>query len=371
MLRRLAGLLLLLTAACSGDRLVTVKPGTEPGVLAVGLWVPAGIAVIGEEEFLFGDRSGALYHYANGGVTEIAGLPASRTADNYWGGLLDVSLHPEFLQNRQVYIAYDDANGRLAVARFELREDRATSLAVVFNSREFSIGSRIAWEDARHFFVSMGVGGTPFPDPGPQNLRSDVGKIHRLDADGHVPADNPVLPGATQPGSIWSYGHRNPQGLYFEPVARKLYATEHGPLGGDELNVIERGGNYGWPLFSYGRNYDNTPVSSMTEVEARASTILPMKYWPPSRRVAPSSLLMHNGKFLLGALYSSDLLRYDPASDETEVLLRGVGRVRDVAVLPSGALLVALGGELLSRPGAGGGGDGRILRVLPGGGQSR
>jgi aldose sugar dehydrogenase len=362
----LVGLSVLLTASCSGDMLVNAEPGDQPGVLAVGLWVPAGIAVIGEEEFLFGDRSGAVFHYVNGRVTEIDGMPQSRTSDQYWGGLLDVSLHPEFSENRLVYIAYVDATAGLSVARFEFRDGRATELDVVFRSREFSIGSRIAWEDGRHFFLSFGVGGTPYPDAGPQDLGSDVGKIHRLDADGRVPADNPVLAGASQPTSIWSYGHRNPQGLYFDPVARRLYATEHGPLGGDELNVIEPGGNYGWPLFSYGLNYDSTPVSEMPEAEAGASTILPMKFWGPDARVAPSGLLMHDGSFLFGALYSSDLLRYEPATGETEVVLRNVGRVRDVVRLPSGALLISVGGGLGSRPGVEGGSDGRILRVLPG-----
>jgi len=362
-----AGLCVLLTAGCSSDLLVNPEPGDEPGVLAVGLWIPAGIAVIGEEEFLFGDRSGELFHYVNGVVTRIDGMPQSRTSDHYWGGFLDVSLHPEFSQNRLVYIAYVDANAGLAVARFEFRDGRATDLDVVFRSREFSIGSRIVWENGRHFFLSFGVGGDPYPAPGPQDLGSDVGKIHRLDADGRVPTDNPVLPGASGPTSIWSYGHRNPQGLFFDPVERTLYATEHGPLGGDELNVIEPGRNYGWPLFSYGLNYDNTPVSGMTEAEARASTILPMKFWGPAFRVAPSGLLMRDGAFLFGALYSSDLLRYHPATGVTEVVLRNVGRVRDVVRLPSGAILISVGGRLGTRPGGAGGSEGRILRVLSSG----
>jgi glucose/arabinose dehydrogenase len=363
----IAACFVVLTASCSDDFLVNPEPGDEPGVLAVGLWVPAGIAVISEDEFLFGDRSGVLFHYVNGGLTKIAGMPESRTRDHYWGGLLDVSLHPEFSENRLVYIAYVDANEGLAVAHFVLRDGRASDIDVVFRSREFSIGSRIVWEDSRHFFLSFGVGGSPYPQPGPQDLGSDVGKIHRLDADGRVPTDNPVLPGTSHPSSIWSYGHRNPQGLYFDPVAQTLYATEHGPLGGDELNVIKAGGNYGWPLFSYGLNYDNTPVSRMPEPDARASTILPMKFWGPDFRVAPSGLLMHDGAFLFGALYSSDLLRYDPATGETDVLLRNVGRVRDVVKLPSGALLISVGGGLNTRPGGAGGSDGRILRVLSSG----
>ncbi len=223
-------------------------------------------------------------------------------------------------------------------------------MEVIWESSEFSIGSRIAWQDASYFFLSFGVGGDPYPDPGPQDLGSDVGKIHRLTADGKIPPDNPILPGASAPSTIWSYGHRNPQGLHYDAVQRTLYATEHGPLGGDELNIITAGGNYGWPLFSYGLNYDQTPVSNMTEQEAATVSILPAKFWGPDFRVAPSGLLFvedsqfpsWNGSFLLGTLNPQHLLRYDPATDETEIVLTNVGRVRDIAQLPSGRLLIAV-----------------------------
>ena len=208
-LERLA-LLAFVVWSCASptDRVDT----TEPGVLASGYWIPDGIAVIGEGEFLFADRGGAIYHYSNGSVTAVRGVPPSKTSTVY-GGLLDVSLHPSFPNSRLVYIAYDDASFGLAVARFELRDDRAERLSVIYRSREFSIGSRIAWEDSSHFFLSFGVGGDPYPAPGPQDLSSDVGKIHRLTASGQVPPDNPILPGASKPSTVWSYGHRNPQGL--------------------------------------------------------------------------------------------------------------------------------------------------------------
>lgn len=322
---------------------------TEPGVLASGYSIPDGIAVIAEGEFLFADRRGALYHYERGGVTEVRGLPPSRTSGIY-GGLLDVSLHPGFRDNRLVYIAYDDDSFDLTVARFELRNDRAERLSVIYKSDEFSIGSRIEWQDSSHFFLSFGVGGDPYPLPGPQDLSADVGKIHRLTADGQIPRDNPILPGAVKPSTIWSYGHRNPQGLYYDAVKRTLYATEHGPLGGDELNIVLAGGNYGWPLFSYGLNYNQTRVSDMTEDAARAVSILPAKFWGPEDRVAPSGLLFvegsqftsWNGAFLFGALRPQHLARYDAATDETAVVLRNVGRVRDIAQLPSGKLLIAV-----------------------------
>ena len=346
----LVGIGLFLLSSCESDGFIGPDAGiTERGAIASGYGITDAIAVIGEEEFLFAERRGKLHHYALGQVTEVAGMPATRMSDVY-GGLLDVSLHPGFEENRLVYIAYNDAGFGLTVARFELREGRAHHLEVIYESTEFSIGSRIAWEDPSHFFLSFGVGGSPYPDPGPQDLSSDRGKIHRLDADGQIPPDNPLLPGASAPSTIWSYGHRNPQGLYFDSSQQTLYGTEHGPLGGDELNVIDAGGNYGWPRFSYGLNYDGTAVSAMTEEEAADVSVLPLKVWGPDFRVAPSGLLFvegsqfpsWNGSFLIGALNPQHLLRYNPATDDTEFVIRGIGRIRDIAQLPSGRLLIAV-----------------------------
>jgi aldose sugar dehydrogenase len=337
----LLALVSLLLCSCQADDPTAHGAVTEPGVLASGYWIPDGIAVIGESEFLFADRGGALHHYVAGSVTRVEGLPPSRTSTVY-GGLLDVSLHPSFSDSRLVYIAYVDASFDLAVARFELRDDRARNLRVIYESDEFSIGSRIEWQDSSHFFLSFGVGGDPYPAPGPQDLSADVGKIHRLTADGQIPPDNPILPGASTPSTIWSYGHRNPQGLYYDASKRTLYATEHGPFGGDELNIVVAGGNYGWPLFSYGLNYNRTRVSDMTEDSARTVSILPVKFWGPDNRVAPSGLSYVGGAFLFGALRPQHLLRYDPATDVTEIVLRNVGRVRDIAQLPSGKLLIAI-----------------------------
>jgi len=363
---RLTALCFVLLLSCQMGK--SIGPdNTAPEVIASGYGVPDGIAVIAENEFLFAERSGALHHYLNGKVTEVQGIPASRTSDVY-GGLLDVSLHPDFQNNRLVYITYNNASLDLSVARFEFRNNQAQNLQVIYQSDEFSIGSRIVWQDASHFFLSFGVGGSPHPLPGPQNLNSDRGKVHRLTADGQIPFDNPRFPGVFSPSTIWSYGHRNPQGLYYDATQQILYENEHGPLGGDELNIITAGGNYGWPLFSYGRNYDGTPVSSMTELEANAISILPIKFWRPDFRVAPSGLLLienspfssWNSSFLLGSLNLQHLLRYNPANDETEIVLANVGRVRDVAQLPSGKILISVDAGSPNPSDSG-----RIIQFLP------
>lgn len=335
------------SASCGGEDPTGPAPTLEePGVLVSGFRVPDGLAVIAEDEFLFAERYGGLFHYRSGEAVRVPGIPVSRTRDVY-GGFLDVSLHPEFEDNRWVYIAYNDAGFGLTVARFEFRNGQAEGLQPIFESGEFSIGSRIVWEDPSHFFVSFGIGGSPYPDPGPQDVTMDVGKIHRLRADGSVPVDNPLLPGASQPSSVFSWGHRNPQGLHFDAVSGTLYANEHGPLGGDELNVVDAGANYGWPLFSYGVNYDGSPVSDLSEEEARESSALPLKAWGTDFRVAPSGLLYvpeggEDGHFLMGAMYRQALIRYDPAQDLTQVVLAGIGRVRDLARLPGGGLLIAV-----------------------------
>jgi glucose/arabinose dehydrogenase len=308
---------------------------------------------------------GKLVYLKDGRSITLDGLPETRTveSDRHYGGLMDVSLHPLFNDNRLVYLAYVDRDFRMVVARFHFTDLTIQDFAVIFASNEFSLGSRIEWEDDSHFFVSQGMAGVPRPDPGPQDLNSDGGKIHRLMDDGSIPADNPVLAGQPGPTSIWSYGHRDPQGLYFDKTEGVLYAIEHGPLGGDELNIIVKGGNYGWPRFSYGLNYDGTAVGDLSEDEADSLTILPLKSWGPSFNMAPSGLervtLPSMGPRLVwGSLAQQRLIAYDVASGLTSVILDDVGRVRDVTQLPRGDLVVLVDTESSIRTNAG-----RVVRL--------
>lgn len=366
------GFLILLICSCKGQepQMPVTSDRVDVEILAEGFEIPFAIEVLGEDEYLFTERMGTLFHYRDGKVSKIRGLPESRTymADREYGGMMDVSLHPDFESNQLVYLAYVDKDYHLSLLRFRLAENRAEDVEVIFTSDQFSIGSRIAWQDTGHFFLTFGVGGTPKPEPGPQDLSDPRGKIFRLMADGSIPEDNPVLPGVGKPSGIWSYGHRDPQGLYFDKKEAILYSNEHGPLGGDELNIITKGGNYGWPLFSYGLNYDNTKVSDMTEAEAAKSTILPLKHWDPPYRLAPAFLLKlensnfesWNGSFLIGGLTYQNLVRYDPATDLTEVVLPKAGRVRDVAQLPSGNLVA-----LIEKSSPGLRDKGRLVKLSP------
>ena len=341
-------------------------------VLADGLQVPYAIAVIDEDDYLVTDRMGGLYRYGNGNLSEVSGIPESQTyrVDRHYGGMLDVSLHPGFEENKLVYLAYVNTDYKMVVVRFTLEGTTAGPMDEIFFSDQFSIGARIEWEDEDHFFLSFGVGGAPKPEPGPQDLSDPRGKIFRLNADGSIPDDNPVFDGQPNalPG-IWSYGHRDPQGLYYDASSKTLYSNEHGPLGGDEMNIIQKGGNYGWPLFSYGLNYDGSPVSDMTEEEAGEITVMPMKYWTPEFRLAPGCLLWvddsnfseWNGSFLISALAYQQLVAYNPDKDETVIVLDKAGRVHDIALLPSGNLVMIVD-EHSPRFGL----SGRVVKLTPG-----
>ena len=340
--------------ACKEVQTQTTDSGLEihQEVLAKGFEIPFSIEVISEDDYLFTERMGALYRYSKGETMEIEGLPESKTftTDRPYGGMMDISLHPDFSSNQMVYLAYVNESYQMAVGRFILQGNMAKDFEIIFSSNQFAIGSRIEWQDDQHFFLSFGVGGAPGPEPGPQDLNDPRGKIFRLMADGSIPEDNPVFTGKSKPSGVWSYGHRDPQGLYYDADNGVLYSNEHGPLGGDEFNVITKGGNYGWPLFSYGLNYDGTKVSEMTQEEAAKSTVLPKKYWGPDFRLAPSCLVRlqnsnfedWNDYFLIGGLTYQHLIGYNPDTDETKILMEKVGRVRDVAQLPSGDLVILI-----------------------------
>ncbi len=337
--------------------------------LASGFTIPWAIEVISEDQYLVTERLGRLFLYKNGTLHELKNIPQAKTINAKGltiGGLMDVKLHPMYEMNQLVYIAYVGLDLKMKVARFELGENEITNLEVVFESNAFSIGSRIAWQDEEHFFVTHGVAGDPYPVVGAQDLSIDLGKIHRLMDDGAIPPDNPIFIPSTTPTSIWSYGHRDPQGLYYDSEQNILYSSEHGPLGGDELNIIIKGANYGWPLFSYGLNYDRTPVSNMSEAAAATISNLPIKYWTSNFNIAPSGLIRlaesqfndFNNFFVMGSLAMRNLVGYNLETDETKIFMENIGRVRDIAQLPSGNLLVVIDKGSPSQSD-----DGRVIKL--------
>lgn len=202
-----------------------------------------------------------------------------------------------------------------------------------------------------------------------QDLNDDAGKIHRLMEDGSIPSDNPVFERFSSPTTIWSYGHRDVQGLYFEESTNTLFGVEHGPKGGDEFNIVKKGKNYGWPLFSYGINYDGAWVSTISEDSAAKSTVLPEHYWTiptddGGQALAPACLLKVNGStitdwndyFVFGSLAFRRLMKYNRETDET-FGLNIEGRVRTIKQLPSGDIIALIERNDLTQS------NGMIIRI--------
>lgn len=349
--------------------------------IADGFSVPYGIAVVDDEEYLFTDRVGKLYHYKDNSLTEILNMPMITTfidpgfPEVLHGGMMDVSIHPDYASNSWVYISYLSIDGIARVTRFKLQGSFATSIETLFQTRStnfYGNGMRIEWEDDSHFFLN--VGGATFsnnsdPTLVAQDLNEDAGKIHRLMDDGSIPIDNPLWDGYTTPISVWSYGHRDVQGLFYDVSDNTLFGVEHGPNGGDEFNVIEKGANFGWPLFTYGINYDGTAVSTISEDSAATFTVLPEHYWTVQTNdggmaITPACLLMvndsniedWNGYFLVGSLAYERLLKYNRDTDET-FNLELEGRIRTIRQLPGGDIIAAIERTDTDKT------DGKIVRI--------
>lgn len=334
--------------------------------IAQGFTIPYGIAIVEENEYFITDRVGKLFHFKAGNKTEITGMPEVVTfgtpglAAIMHGGLMDISLHPNYSTNSWIYLSYLASDGLAKVSRLKIQENAATQFEPIFATRNQNYtgnGMRIVWEDDTHFFLNIGNSDwstSTNPVLHAQDLHNDAGKIHRLMEGGSIPADNPVFEGFTSPTTIWTYGHRDVQGLYFEKSTHTLFGVEHGPKGGDEFNIIEKGKNYGWPFFSYGINYDGAWASTISEDSAATFTVLPEHYWTVpthdgGQALAPSCLLKVNGStipdwndyFLFGSLAYRRLMKYNRETNET-VGLNIEGRVRTIKQLPSGDIIALI-----------------------------
>jgi aldose sugar dehydrogenase len=349
--------------------------------IAGGFVIPYGIAIVDDNEYFITDRIGKMFHFENGEQTEISGMPKVVTfgipglAAIMHGGLMDISLHPNYSTNAWIYISYLDTTGLNMVSRFKMKNSAATQFETIFTSKNQNYsgnGMRIVWEDETHFFLNNGnsdFSTQANPVLYAQDLNDDRGKIHRLMEDGSIPADNPVFDGFTSPTTIWSYGHRDVQGLYFDKSTHTLFGIEHGPKGGDELNIILKGKNYGWPLFSYGINYDGAWVSTISEDSAATFTVFPEHYWTVATRdggqaIAPSCAIKVDGSniadwndyFLISSLAYRRLMKYNRATKET-FGLNIEGRVRTIKQLPGGDIIGLLERNDLSKS------NGKILRI--------
>ena len=325
----------------------------KPVVVAKGLDHPWGLAFMPDGRMLVTERPGRMRIVErNGKLNEpLTGLPPVVAAGQ--GGLLDVALHPQFASNQLVYWTFSEAGDGgvgTAVARGRLDGKRLADVQVVFRqvpkvSGSNHFGSRLVWSRDGKLFVGLGDRFTHKDDA--QSLDNHMGKVVRIEADGEAPAGNPFVQRKGAKPEIWSYGHRNIQGAALHPATGELWTVEHGPQGGDELNVPAAGANHGWPVITYGRNYGiGTKIGEGT---TRADVAPPVHYWAPTS-IAPSGMAFltsdrypgWRGNLFIGALRGAHLVRLEldgrKVVKEEQLLPDRGARIRDVRQGPDGWL---------------------------------
>lgn len=321
------------------------------------LQLPWGFTFLPDGSMLLTEKAGQLIHFKDGKKNIVDNVPPVYVRGQ--GGLLDVVLHPDYANNGWIYISYaseegGDKGGNTAIIRAKLNNNSLTDTQLLYKATPNTtkgqhFGSRIAFDDKGYLFFSIGERGNR--DVNPQDITRDGGKIYRLHADGSIPSDNPFLDTEGAKTAIYSYGHRNPQGLVKNPMTGEIWDNEHGPQGGDEINIIEKGKNYGWPVITYGINYSGTPITDKTEMEGMEQ---PIHYWVPS--IAPSGMAFvtsekypgWKGNLLIGSLKFQYLERLELKGNKVvyrEKLMPDLGRVRDVRQAPDGFIYVAVEGK--------------------------
>ena len=329
--------------------------------VASGLQNPWGIAFLPGGDILVTEKPGRLRIIREGRLLPdaVPGIPEVLAQGQ--GGLLDVQPHPDFATNRLIYITYskpytDLEGARTVLVRGTFQDDALTNIEELFSAQAVGrghYGSRIAFDGNGYVFITAGDRQAPsrgdlYAHPA-QDLSNHHGVVVRLHDDGRIPVDNPFVGTAGALGEIWSYGHRNPQGLAFHPMTGDLWANEHGPQGGDELNVVLPGRNYGWPVIGYGVNYGSgTTIHEGTLKEGMES---PKHFWVPS--IATSGLMIYTGdKFpawrgniFVGGLGGEQLSRLTVDGQTVlneETLFQRMGRIRDVRQGPDGYIYLAI-----------------------------
>jgi aldose sugar dehydrogenase len=325
--------------------------------IAYGLQNPWGMAFLPNDEMLVTDRNGYMYRIDNKRVkTKLTGVPKVHAEGQ--GGLLDVILHPKYAENNLIYISYSlpkkTDSGTVATTAImkaklvgnTLVEQKNIFVAEPYFNTQYHYGSRMQFDKKGFLFFTVGERGKEKVNP--QDLGSDCGKVHRINDDGSIPTDNPYVKTKGARPTIYSWGHRNPQGLIINQETGVIWETEHGPRGGDELNIIKKSVNYGWPVISYGINYDGKPITNLTEKKGLEQ---PQHYWIPS--IGPSGATFitgdkykgWKGNLLMGSLrfkYLNRVVLENNKVVKEEILLKNVGRLRDVKMSPDGFIYVCV-----------------------------
>ena len=344
------------------DQVQTLDYVVDVDVWVDGLDEPWGIAFPSDDTVLITEKRGTLRVVKDGALLDDAVSGTPEVLNEGQGGLLDVAVDPDYDDNGWVYLSYshvlsgdDRRPGAMTrIVRGKIENNAWTGEEVIFEApvatykpTRHHYGTRTVFDPEGYLYFSIG-------DRGFQNDAQDVslpnGKIHRIWPDGRIPEDNPFVKTENAIPSIYTFGNRNPQGLSVHPETGAVWETEHGPMGGDEVNVIRPGVNYGWPEITYGRNYTGAPVSDKVREEGMAQ---PTLYWKPS--VAVCGIEFYDGdafplwqnKLLVGALKYEEVKLLSVTDDRVmheEVILKNAGRVRDLGVGPDGAIYVVTEG---------------------------
>ena len=326
-------------------------------IIADSIDIPWGLTFLNEKELLVTDKAGTLFHVEDGVKTEITGLPPVYVRGQ--GGLLDIAISPDFATTGIIYFTTssplgEEKGGHTALYSTQIENKTLVNTKLLYkgdyNTKKGQHwGSRISFDQSGHLYFSIGDRGNR--DVNPQDLTRDGGKIYRLNLDGSIPKDNPFVGDPNSRVAIYSYGHRNPQGMVTHPKTGEIWTHEHGPRGGDEINIIQAGKNYGWPVITYGINYSGTTITELTEKEGLEQ---PLYYWLPS--IAPSGMAFSSsgiypdweGDLFVGSLKFEYLERLEIENNKVikrEKVLDSIGRVRNVEQGPDGYLYVGVEGK--------------------------
>ena len=336
---------------------------------AEGFDIPWGMAFLPNKDLIVSDRNGNLWRikYKSKIKTKISGVPKVRYKGQ--GGLLDIEAHPDFINNNFLYISFSDYldsnknKSFTSIYRYKLQNDNLIDKKIIFktNNKFYSrsnihYGIRMVFDKQRFIYFSIGDRGNRNQA---QSLNYPNGKIHRLHDDGSIPMDNPFINVKSAIKSIWTYGNRNPQGLAIHPISEVIFESEHGPRGGDELNILFSGNNYGWPEITYGKNYSGTTITKYTHKEGMEQPVI---HWTPS--IAVCGIDFYDGKvfknwennLLVTSLKFENLYRLTIDQNKVidqEIIYSAGSRIRDVETGPDGYIYLALEDP------------GRIIRFMP------
>ena len=356
-------------APAGGQAVASTQGQGRLSVLARGLSHPWAVAPLPDGGFLVTERGGTLRRVAADGTVSapLAGVPAVSARGQ--GGLLDVVLAPDFAHSRRIYLSYAEPDGNglsgTTAAWARLGDTGLEEVTVIYRQQprldtENHYGSRLAFDDHGHVFISQGERTRRIMA---QQLDVLQGKLVRLNLDGSVPDDNPFVGQAGARPEIWSYGHRNSQGLAFDPRTGKLWESEHGPRGGDEINLPQPGRNYGWPVVTHGINYSGQPIP---EAVGESKDGMEPPHFVFEVSPALSGMAFYTGRpgqpwndsLFLGALAQRQLIRLQLQGDQVvgeERLLQDLGeRIRDVRLGPDGNLYLVTDED-----------DGKLLKLEP------